>query len=540
MEANMNEIYVTGHRNPDTDSVVAAIAYASLRNSLGDRDYVAAHLDHINDETQRILDHFGIEPPMRLRNVRTQICDLDYDTPPALNSSVSIDRAWNTIQEHGITNIPVINENGTLYGMLSAENITEYNMLANENGSINDVPIFNVLSVLEGRMINESLEKDTLSGEIIIALPLNCEQLLFRKKESIVLCGSQPDIIRRALDIGVDCLIICQAEVDPSWVENPGNTCVISTPFDARYTVCQLIQAMPIADYCETDGLVSFHLTDYIDDVREKMTNKRDAYYPILDEQEKVVGMFSRYHLMRPKRKRVVLVDHNEMAQAVPGLNEAEILEIIDHHRLADIQTLQPIRVRNEPVGSTTTIIADMYMQLGVFPSARMAGLMASAILSDTVMFKSPTCTRRDVDLAERLARIGGVTLEELGKTLFDNNYGTHSDLNQLVNRDFKEFHFAEQQFGVGQITSYDSLPLLQRKDEILEILKEINKERKYSFTMLMITDVLLGGTHLLYVGSDDIIRHAFNLEPKDNMVFLPHVMSRKKQVIPMLSDLWG
>ncbi len=536
----MNEIYVTGHKNPDTDSVVAAIAYASLRNALGDRNYVAAHLDHINDETQRILDHFGIEAPMRLRNVRTQVCDLEYDTPPALNSTVSIDFAWNTIQEHGITHIPVVNEDGTLYGMISTENITEYNMLANENGSVDDVPIFNLLSVLEGRMINEGCDKDTLSGDIVIALPLNCEALMFQKKESIVLCGSQPDIIRRALDLGVECLIICQAEVDPAWIENPGNTCIIATPFDARYTVCQIIQAIPIAHYCVTDNLISFHLNDYIDDVREKMGDRRDAYYPVLDENEKVVGMLSRYHLMKPKRKQVVLVDHNEMAQAVPGLNEAEILEIIDHHRLADIQTLQPIRMRNEPVGSTNTIIADMYMQYGKVPSPQMAGLMASAILSDTVMFKSPTCTKRDIALAERMARIAGVTIDELGRTLFANTFGSHSDLNQLIRRDFKEFHFAEQKFGVGQITSYDSEPLLQRKDEMLEILKEINDKNGYSFTMLMITDVLLGGSQLLYVGSDDIIRHAFNLEPKGNMVFLPHVMSRKKQVIPMLSDLWG
>ena len=536
----MNEIYVTGHKNPDTDSVVAAIAYANLRNALGDRNYVAAHLDHINDETQRVLDHFGVEPPMRLRNVRTQVCDLEYDTPPALNSTVSIDFAWNTIQEHGITNIPVINEDGTLYGMISAENITEYNMLANENGSVDDVPIFNMISVLEGRMINDARSKNTISGEIVIALPLNCEQLNFQKKESIVLCGSQPDVIRRALDIGVECLIFCQAEVDPSWVQNPGETCIISTPFDARYTVCQLIQAIPIANYCVTDDLITFHLNDYIDDVREKIGDRRDAYYPVLDENDKVVGMLSRYHLMRPKRKRVVLVDHNEISQAVPGLNEAEILEIIDHHRLADIQTLQPIRMRNEPVGSTNTIIADMYIQHGVFPSAKMAGLMASAILSDTVMFKSPTCTKRDIALAERMARICGVTIEELGRTLFSNSYSSHPDLKELIARDFKEFHFAEQKFGVGQITSYDSEPLLQRKDEMLEILREINEERRYSFTMLMITDVLLGGTNLLYIGSDDIIRHAFNLEPKDNMVFLPHVMSRKKQVIPALSDLWG
>ena len=210
----MNEIFVTGHRNPDTDSVVAAISYASLRNALGDRNYVPAHLDHINDETQRILDYFGYEAPVRLRNVRTQICDLDYDTPPALNLTVSIDRAWNIIQEQGISNIPVIKEDGTLYGMLSAGNITEYNMEAHENGHVSNVPIFNLISVLEGRLISEVHDKETLSGDIMIALPQNYEEVPFHKKESIVICGCQPDMIRKALDYGVECLIICQTEID--------------------------------------------------------------------------------------------------------------------------------------------------------------------------------------------------------------------------------------------------------------------------------------------------------------------------------------
>ncbi len=536
----MNEIYVTGHRNPDTDSVVAAIAYASLRNALGDRNYVPAHLDHISDETQRILDFFEIDAPVRIRNVRTQVCDLDYDTTPALNAMVTIDRAWDMIQEHGISNLPVIKEDGTLYGLLSAGNITNYNMEAIESGTVKDVPIFNLLSVLEGRLITEIPEKDTLSGEIVVALPQECDALLNWKRESIVICGSQPDMIRHALDLGVDGLIICQSEIDPSWVENPGATCIIATPFDARYTACQIIQAVPIASHCETEGLICFHLKDYIDDVREKMIERRDVYYPVLDDQEKVVGMLSRYHLMRPRRKQVVLVDHNEMAQAVPGLAEAEILEIIDHHRLADIQTLQPIHMRNEPVGSTTTIIAYMYQEHGVLPSKKLAGLMASAILADTVMFKSPTCTGRDVAMAERLSRIGSISLDDLGKTLFTNSYDTSTDLNQLITRDFKEFHIAEQKFGVGQITCYDSDKLLERKAEMLDILRNIMKARHYSFIMLMITDVLLGGTQMLYLGNEDIIRHAFNVELKDNMVFLPGVMSRKKQVIPMLSDLWG
>ena len=536
----MNEIYVTGHRNPDTDSVVAAIAYASLRNALGDRNYIPVHLDHINDETQRILDYFGFEAPARLRNVRTQICDLDYDTPPALNKTVSVDRAWNIIQEQGISNIPVINEDGTLYGMLSAGDITDYYMKANENGYVENVPIFNLMSVLEGRLISEVHDRDTLSGDIIIALPQDYEEMPFHKQASIVICGCQPDMIRKALDFGVDCLIICQTEINPSWIENPGNTCIIATPFDARFTAIQIIQAVPISGHCEKEKVTCFHVKDYIDEIRDKMTDRRDIYYPLLDEMGKVVGTLSRYHLMRPKRKQVVLVDHNEMAQAVPGLNEAEILEIIDHHRLADIQTMQPIRMRNEPVGSTTTIIAYMYQEHGVIPSKKLAGLMLSAILSDTVMFKSPTCTKRDIAMAERLSRIAGVTVDEIGRTLFSNSYGSGTDLNQLIARDFKEFHIAEQIFGVGQVTCYDSDKLLEHKVDLLEILYVLMKNHKYSFIMLMITDVLMGGTQLLYAGNDEIIRHAFNVEPKDNMVFLPGVMSRKKQVIPMLTDLWG
>ena len=281
-----------------------------------------------------------------------------------------------------------------------------------------------------------------------------------------------------------------------------------------------------------------FHLTDYIDDVREVVLKSRYRCYPVLDENEKVVGTLSRYHLLRPRRKRVVLVDHNERAQAVPGLDQAEILEIIDHHRLADIQTSQPIRVRNEPVGSTATIIAGMYQEHGVMPSANMAGLLAAAILADTVMFKSPTCTKRDIAMAERMARIGGVNIKELGRQLFSTAGG--KSVEELVSSDFKEFHIGEQNLGVGQVTCLDSLEMLERKEEFLAVMRRLQEERHYNMVILMLTDVLLEGTQLLYVGSDEAIRNAFSAEPKDNALFLPGVMSRKKQVIPMLSALWG
>ena len=226
----MNEIYVTGHRNPDTDSVVAAISYAALRNALGDRDYVAAHLGHISDETQRLLDRFGFRAPRTLSNVRTQVRDLDYDTPPALNSTVTMDRAWHIMRDQNISAMPIINEDGTLYGMLSAGDIAAYSMRTISDRHVDALPLFNLLSVIEGRILNDGAEQvDRVSGVVTIALPQSCDNLLFSDPDSIILCGNQPDMIRRALDIGVQCIILCQTDVDPAWLENAGKTCVIST-----------------------------------------------------------------------------------------------------------------------------------------------------------------------------------------------------------------------------------------------------------------------------------------------------------------------
>ena len=276
-----------------------------------------------------------------------------------------------------------------------------------------------------------------------------------------------------------------------------------------------------------------------MDEVREQVLKYREHCYPILDENDKVVGVLTRYHLLRPRRKRVVLVDHNEAAQSVPGLEEAEILEIIDHHRLADIQTGNPITVRNEPVGSTNTIIATMFQDRGLMPSEKMAGLMAAAIISDTVMFKSPTCTSRDIRMAERLARIANVSLDELGKTIFSASLGSKS-AEELLFTDYKEFHIAGHDLAVAQITCVDSPSMLERKEEFLKHMDKVAKKQGFSLVLLMLTDVLLEGTQLVYVGDDETIRQAFSIAPKDNTVFLPKIMSRKKQVIPMLSALWG
>lgn len=540
-EEDMDSIYITGHRNPDTDSVVSAMAYAALKNALGERRYKAARLGQISDETQTVLDRFGFQPPCLITDVRTQVRDLDYDTPPTLSAAATISRGWQTMQKERISVLPVANEDGTLYGMLSAGDVANYDMSSVRNPQVGEVPVFNLISVLEGKILNEDGQtRDMLSGEVIIALPASRENLVSFDEDSIVICGDQPEMIRRALERKVNCIIVCQAEVSPELLAENISTCVISTPYDAYRAVRLICHALPISSICKSRDLVCFHLDDYIDDVKDAVLESRFRAYPILDDQERVVGTLSRFHLLRPRRKQVVLMDHNERAQSVHGLEQAEILEIVDHHRLADIETSNPIYVRNEPVGSTTTIVAGMYQEKGLMPTAKMAGLMAAAIVSDTVMFKSPTCTQRDIDVATRMARIANVSLEELGKAIFSVTSGDDKTVEAMLGTDYKEFHIAGHSLSVSQITCMDSDRLLKRKDEFLAAMEKNRKAKGLEMSVLMITDVLLEGTQLIFAGNEEPIRQAFNLKNAENTAFLPKVMSRKKQVIPTLSAMWG
>ena len=539
----METIYITGHRNPDTDSIVSAMAYAALKNALGDRRYQAARLGQISDETQAVLDRFGVQPPPLINNLRTQVQDLDYDTPPILSPAATVSRAWQMMKEEGFAVLPVAYEDGTICAMISSGDIANNDVASVRDPYMSALPVFNLLSVLEGRVLNESGEmKDIISGEVTIALPTGREHLIFSNRDSIVVCGDQPDMIRRAIELNVNCVIVCQAEVDQSLLDIKSETVIISTPFDAYRTVRLICNAMPISGICNNrENIVSFHLEDYIDDVRNTVLESRFRAYPILDENEKVVGTLSRFHLLRPRRKQVILVDHNEFSQSVAGLEQAEILEIVDHHRLADIETKHPIYMRNEPVGSTATIIAGMYQEKGLMPTETMAGLMAAAIVSDTVMFKSPTCTQRDIDVANRMARIANVSLDELGQAIFAASCGDDKTVQVMLETDYKEFHIAGHDLAISQITCMDSDRLLKRKDEFLAAMAEIRKSKQMDTVLLMITDVLLDGTQLLYLGDESNIVQAFNIRnTEDNCAFLPGIMSRKKQVVPTLAALWG
>ncbi len=539
----MSKVYVTGHRNPDTDSIVSAMAYASLRNALGDRGFIPVRLGELNDETKLVLTRFGYPPPEKLYTVRTQVMDLNYDTPPVISRAVTVSHAWGILQEdQKIMTLPVVNDDGTLYGMLSLSDIAGFDMRSIDDANVNHIPLFNLLSSLEGQLVHDADGVDGISGEVVIALP-QTNPLPGRVIEnSILLCGQQPEVIRAAIEKKAVCVIVCASEIskDTLTLAKESNTVLISTPFDAYRAARLIYQSIPVSRICRKEDVVYFHLEDYVDDVRESMLQSRFRSYPVLDAQERVVGTVSRYHLIRPKRKRVVLVDHNEAAQSIPGLEQAEILEIIDHHRLADVQTGSPIYFRNEPVGSTATIIAGMFQEKGVMPSPKMAGLLAAAIVSDTIVFKSPTCTPRDRQMAERMARIAQVTVDELGHDIFAASSSGEKSAKEMLLSDFKEFHIAGHSLGIGQVTCLDSELIMEREQELFAAMEQAKAKNQYDLILLMLTDVLREGTLLLYLGDSDIIKQAFNVDVGDNRAFLPGVMSRKKQVVPMLSLMWG
>lgn len=536
----MCAVYVVGHKNPDTDSIVSAMAYASLRNALGDREYVAARLGEVSDETQMVLDRFGFSAPPLLHTLRTQVSDLNFDTPPVLGSAVSIYHAWKIIGDSATSALPVADEDGKLYGMLTYSDIAGYDLGTIDLKHVQDVPVFNLLNALDGTLRNAAGRRDLLSGELVIALPNAPDMERTITENTVLICGQQPEYIRKAIDAHAAGIILCEAEIEDSLCRNAGDTCIISTPYDAYRASRMIFQAVPVARICKCGNIIGFHLDDYVDEVQDIMLQTRHRSYPVMDAQERVVGTISRYHLLRPTRKRVVLVDHNEVAQSVHGLQQAEILEIIDHHRLADVQTEAPIYMRNEPVGSTATIITGLFQERGVMPSSKMAALLASAILSDTVMFKSPTCTQTDKIAAERMARIARISLEELGHDIFAVASAPDRSAKDLLFTDFKEFHIAGHSIGIGQLTCIDHTNLHVKEDELMACMQETMNENKYDMLLMMLTDVLREGTELLILGNTQIIEQAFHVDVKNNRAFLPGVMSRKKQIVPMLSLLWG
>lgn len=538
-------IYIMGHKNPDSDSICAALAYAEFKNANGDVNAVPVRLGPINRETKFILDYFGVEPPMLLETVRLSVQDLDFDKVAPVSPDISLGMALELMKKNNLNSLPVIDENEQLCGIVTISDIISSYIDVWDNRFLgkSGTTIDNIIDTLSAKPVVMPDEMKPLKGKILVLAMEPKIATRYLEDNDIVICGNRKDVQEIALNSNISLMIVTgNVEVDEDiakLAENNGIT-LISTPHDTFTTSRLITQSMPISHVMTKENIVSFTLDDLVDNVKEKMSQTRYRSYPVIDDDNnnKVVGLISRYHLISSMKKKVILVDHNERSQSVDGLEECEILEIIDHHRVADVFTSNPIYFRNEPVGSTSTIIASIMFENGRRPSKKIAGILAAAIISDTLLFKSPTSTTTDRIMLERLARIADLDVEKFAMEMF--KAGTSlidKTPEELLNQDFKVFTINENRVGISQVYTMDLESLKDLKEDLISAMEERRIFGGYATFILMLTDIFNEGSELVVVGeNNDLIAHAFGKDLVNNSFYAPGVLSRKKQVVPPIT----
>lgn len=537
-----NTIYVTGHKNPDSDSICAAIGYSELKNKLGHTGAMPVRLGDISKETKFILDYFGIEEPTFLETVKLQVADLAIDNISPIAQDISLKKAWSIMKKNNVKTLPIVDENECLMGIVSVSNLTSNYMDVWDNDilSKSNTSLENVIETLCGKAVCTASEVN-LNGKIIVSAmqPESIKQIV--EKGDIAICGDREDSQEMLIKSGISLLVITgnhpiNEEIVALAKEN--NCSMISTPHDSFTTARLITQSIPVSYVMTTENLVYFSSDDFVDDIKDIMLETRYGSYPVVDSSNKVIGCISRYHLISKNKKKVILLDHNEKGQSVHGLDDAEILEIIDHHRLADIQTGNPIYFRNEPVGSTSTIVASMFFENGIRPSKKAAGALCSAIISDTLLFRSPTCTEVDKMIANRLSQIAKIDLEKFAKEMF--KAGTSLDdrtAEQILHQDFKVFNINGMKIGVAQVNTMDLESFSSRKDEMLELMNDKVKRENFNLIAFMLTDILAEASLMYAAGPDkEVISRTYDKPLENDSVYLPGVLSRKKQVIPPIT----
>ncbi|MBQ6819909.1 MAG: putative manganese-dependent inorganic diphosphatase [Clostridium sp.] len=536
-------VYVTGHRNPDSDSICAAYAYAEFKNKTGDLPAIPVRLGQVNRETQYILDYFGVEAPQFLKTVKLKVGDLNFDKITPVSPDISLKMAWNIMREKNIKTLPVADDNNHLLGVLAISNLTSCYMdiwdnriLAKSNTSFD-----NIVDTLSAKVIHNNTDTKNFPGKIVVAA-MNAESMRDHiETGDIAIVGDREDIQLALLDLGISLMIVTGSYVPTAAVKEKAekeNICIISTPYDSFTASRLIIQSIPAGYVMIKDKLVTFSTEDLVDDVKPVMIETRFRSYPVLDENGKVLGTMSRYHLISDYRKKIIQVDHNERSQSVHGLEDADILEIIDHHRVADIQTSGPLYFRSEPIGSTSTIVGKCYFENGIRPSKQAAGLLCGAIISDTLLFRSPTCTPQDKQICLRLAEIAGINVEEFAKEMF--KAGTSlkgKTVIEIFNQDYKPFTIEETKVGIAQVNTMDIEGFMPLKDEMLAYMNAKAQSDNLDMVLLLLTDILNEGSQILVAGDyPEIAEKAFNTTLVENTAFLDGVLSRKKQVVPPIT----
>ena len=538
----VKKTYVIGHKNPDTDYICSAIAYANLKREMTGEEYVAKRAGELNGETAYVLDRFGVEVPGYLGDVHLQVKDMDIRQIEGVRSNASIREAWTRMKQENIRTLPVT-RNDRLEGLITIGDIATSYMEVYDSHILSTArtQYRNIVNTLDGTIVTGNEHGYFLKGKVIIAAssPDMMENII--EKDDLVILGNRYESQLCAIEMDASCLVICQGAEISRTIKKMAmerDIVVIQTPHDT-FTAARLInQSIPVKYFMSKDNLETFHMSDYVDDVKEVMAKKKYRDFPILDNQGHFRGFLSRRRLMSSRKKQVILVDHNEKSQAVDGIEEADILEIIDHHRLGSMETIGPVFFRNQPVGCTATIVYQMYQENGVTVDKTIAALLCSAILSDTLLFRSPTCTMVDQAAAAALAQIAGINMEEHAKAMFNAGSNLREKTEEeICFQDFKVFNANGVSFGVGQITSMNQEELDDVRERLTDYLEVARVDQHLDMVFLMLTNILEESTELMCCGEGAKARilEAWEMPEDTERVLLKDVVSRKKQFIPTL-----
>ena len=538
MKSN-SRVYVIGHKNPDTDSICSAIAYADIKNRTDKtKTYVARRAGQINEETEYVLKRFGVRAPGYLPNAGTQVKEIEIHEVPSVPGTISVKKAYSMMKNNNVVTLPITSPDNDLQGVITVSDIAESYMDSYDSHvmSLARTQYRSIADTLDGSVIVGNEHGYFIRGKVVVGAfhPDTMENYI--EKDDLVILGNRAEDQLCAIEMDASCIIVgLGAKVTKTIQKFAEEKCcvIISSPHDT-YTIARLInQSIPVKYLMRRSNLITFNTEDFLDDIKEVMKNQRHRDFPILNKKGKYVGTISRRNLIGNAGKKLILVDHNEESQAVDNVKEAEILEIIDHHRLGSLETMAPVMFRNEPVGCTGTIMYEIYKEKELEIAPNIAGLLCAAIISDTLMFRSPTCTFLDKAAAEALADIAGISIPEFASEMFraGSNLKDKSP-EEIFYQDFKKFIMGDVTFGVGQITSLDAGELESIKEQLLPQMESECGKHGIEMVFFMLTNI----TELLYYGSGakEVIEKAFEDLPVNEVSCeLKGVVSRKKQLIP-------
>ena len=543
----MKSTIVIGHKNPDSDSICSAICYADFKRKLTGEEYIPCRAGEINNETKYILERFGVEPPQLIESLEPKISDVQFREIEGIDPHISLRRAWEHMRDKNIQTVPVLTKRGKIKGIITLGDETRFYMEDQDPRALSKAatPYMNIAQTLWGEIVAGDPEAQFMKGKVVVAASGANIMEDYIAEHDLVIVGGGSEIQKFALDRGAGCLVVCYAaKVPPSVRKRAEETgcIIIVTPMDLYMCAKLINQAMPVAHIMRKDGIISFGIDDLVSDVKNTVSKLRIRYFPILDAEDHYVGMLSQRNLLSAERRKVILVDHNEKGQAVDGIRSAEVIEIIDHHRIDAVETMNPIYFRNQPLGCTSTIIATMFAEHEIEIEPKIAGLLCSAILSDTLMFRSPTCTPTDEAVARRLADIAGIQIKKHAMAMFNagSQLGTKTP-DEIFHIDCKRFEAAQSSLMVCQVTSVSGKELEKLKDKMIPYMESLLPNSGVDMLFAMLTNIIEESTELLFVGqgSKAAVQAAFEKKTSAASVTLPGVVSRKKQIIgPLVSAI--